>query len=456
MFCTACGTKNPADSHFCKQCGKKIEATTAVKIDETEYVRAMPEEEQVTALLENAYLHRSRGDLDGAIALCEEAIRLKPDNPSAHALIAQIAVQQGDKDRAIREYERVVAISPNSIADRIKLEELREGRSHHAVRGGQPSESSAFNPLMVVAACAGLLVLGAVMGDQFKRSQGKDEKTPLVQTAGTLPAQPQAGSGGANTSSQQPPTGNQPLQQPQGTGQALLPGMGQGNTNPTNTMQNTAQTGTPTASTDMGQPQPQIINAPPFYPPVVVNPPANNSRPLFTNFPRGTARRSGNGTIVPLPIGGGSIEPNPTRVPGTREHLEDKGQPYTVKIDVGNPTANSGNTNSSTVPAVNNANPASDEARTAIEVANNHILKNDFKSAIKSLKAALKNPGNKEGWIHQQIGYCYQQTGDKTSGRTHYEHALSAYENMSKQGVQKEIAEDGIRASRKGIKQCEQ
>lgn len=450
MFCTACGTKNPTDSHFCKQCGKKIEVATATKIDETEYVRAMPEEEQVTALLENAYLHRSRGDLEGAIALCEEAIRLKSDNPSAHALIAQIAVQQGDKERAIKEYERVVAISPTNIADRIKLEELREGKSRHAVRGGQASEASVFNPLVVVAACAGLLVLGAVMGDQFKRSQGKDEKTPLVQTTGTLSTQPQ-GNGVGNNSTQLPTGGNQNPQQAQGTGQALLPGMGQGNTNPI-TMQNGIQV----AGANMGQPQQQVINAPPFYPPVVVNPPSNNPRTVFSNFSRPTTRRGDTGTVTPLPIAGGSIQSNTPSVPGTREHLEDKGERYRVDIQVGNPGGNSGNTNPTPTPVVNNVNPVSDEARTALEVANNHILKNDFKSAIKSLKVALKNPGNKEGMIHQQIGYCYQQMGDKTSGRTHYEHALSAYENMSKQGVQKELAEDGIRASKQGIKQCNQ
>src|SRR3954468_21875645 len=85
MFCTDCGAKNVAESNFCRQCGHKLEKTSP-KISEEAFDRALPEEEQVSALLERAYRLRKAGDLAAAAALCEDALLLKPDSTSAHSL----------------------------------------------------------------------------------------------------------------------------------------------------------------------------------------------------------------------------------------------------------------------------------------------------------------------------------------------------------------------------------
>lgn len=438
MFCTACGTKNALDSHFCKQCGKNLERA-AQTVNEADYVRAMPEEEQVNALLENAYLHRSRGDLSGAITLTEEAVRLQPSNPTAHALLAQIALQKGDRERAIQEYERVVAISPSNVADRIKLEELRESKAPHIVRGGHPTEapspSSSFNPLVVVAACAVLLVVGAVMGDQLKRAQGKGSGNPTALTTGTPSTQPLNGAPQTALQSQNPPVNGSNL------GQAQLPSMNGGANYAT--------------GTQVGQPQPQVISAPPFYPPVVINPPSNNGGGNTGFYPR----TRGFNPMPPMQVTRGNMEQLPSSTPGVREHLPDeKPTPtepiYKINIDVGKQGAAS-NTNTGSTPVPTNQNPVSSEARIAVEAAKNHLFKNDYKSAIRAFQAALKSPGSQEGYVHQQIGYCYQKLGDKSSGRTHYEQAISSYEAQSRQGVQKELAEDGIRACKQGIKLCD-
>lgn len=445
MFCTACGTKNSPDSHFCKQCGKNIERV-ANPVNETDYVRAMPEEEQVSALLENAYLHRSRGDLTGAINLTEEAIRLQPSNATAHALLAQIALQKGDRARAIQEYERVVAISPNNVAERIKLEELRESKTPHVVRGGQPTEtpaSSSFNPIVVVFACAILLAVGAMMGDYLKRQQGKESHNPALNTTATQTTQPLAGT---NQVAQQPLNS---AQNPANPGAGQLPGVNNSTTTPNNTM----------GTTTVGQPQPQVISAPPFYPPVVINPPSNTGAGGGTGFVSRTNRGSF-GTMPPMQVGGGRVEPLPSNTPGVREHLETTPRAtepnYVVKIDVGKQGAGANtNTVSNPSPAPTNQTAVPSETRTAVEAAKNHLLKNDYKSAIRAFQSALKSPGTQEGYIHQQIGYCYQKLGDKASGRTHYEQAISSYEAQSRQGIQKELAEDGIRACKQGIKLCD-
>src|SRR5579871_1098194 len=127
MFCTACGTKNGSDSNYCKQCGQKLEKFVPSKISEEDFDRALPENERVTALLERAYRARKEDNRIEAIRLCEEALLLHPDSTTAHSLLGQLYEQGGEREQAIREYTRVLELNPGSIADRVKLDQLREG-----------------------------------------------------------------------------------------------------------------------------------------------------------------------------------------------------------------------------------------------------------------------------------------------------------------------------------------
>lgn len=434
MFCTACGVKNPADSNFCKQCGKPVER--AVKIAESDYIHAMPEDEQALALLESALQHRARGDFNGAIGLCEEALRLQPDNAAAHSLIAQTALQQGDKLRAIREYEMALALNPNNVADKIKLDELRSGKiGARRAPSAPPSEGAALNPLLVVAACAGLLAVGWVMSDQWRKTQGKGGSPALQQSAGLL---------------QNPAPASQPQQIANGG------------------VSNTAS-GTPQASPQsLGSPpaaQPQDdgmvrISAPPFYPPVVLN--ANAAAQTASTGGAGRVSRGGNGGLPPFNPQNAALEEIYSPKPGTRVHLDagaekepDKDPKYIVKIDMkaqpspGSVVVNPGS------PSATAPDPVAGDTRQAIEAANNYVQRNDFDGAIRALKAAQKNPGSQAGKIHQDLAYCYQQKGNKATAKTHYEQAIAEYEAQIKQGSQKELAESGIRVCRRGIKQCD-
>jgi Flp pilus assembly protein TadD len=106
-----------------------------------------------------------------------------------------------------------------------------------------------------------------------------------------------------------------------------------------------------------------------------------------------------------------------------------------------------------------NTNIASDptpaETRQALEAASNHTLRNDWDGAIRALKQAQKSPGSQSGKIHQDLAYCYQQKGNKATAKTYYEQAISEYEKQIAAGTQKELAESGIKACKRGIKACE-
>lgn len=145
MFCSSCGTRNGTDSNFCKQCGIRLDKSVPVKIDPDDFERALPDEEHVSALLERAYQRRKEGDIEGAISLCVEALHLPIESTSAHSLLGQLYEEQGNREAAIHEYERVLTLNPASIADRVKLDQLRSGDSPHTGRTTRVSLSNDHN-----------------------------------------------------------------------------------------------------------------------------------------------------------------------------------------------------------------------------------------------------------------------------------------------------------------------
>ena len=250
MFCTACGTKNSQESNFCKQCGQRIEKPTT-RFSEEEFNRSLPDNDQVGALMERAYALRLAGDFAGASALCEQALKLHPDSASAHSLLGQIYEQQGDTAKAIGEYETVLAHNPASIADRVKLDQLRDGDPKPAkvpqVVVTHPTPNSPPNIFAMIGVGAALILVGAIAANQMRPAA-----TTPTNDANRLMPQNALASGSSATS---PMASN-------GSSSPILSG------NATNSTPTT--TGTVMGST------PDLTYSP-FFPPIVVNPIATNA-----------------------------------------------------------------------------------------------------------------------------------------------------------------------------------
>src|SRR5262249_31640019 len=117
MFCTRCGTRNTIDANYCKQCGRKMEKPSPPPISDDEYALPGKPEEKVSELLVLAF-HRSEAhDLEGAIKVCSEALEVLPDSTSAHSLMGMLYEKQGERSKAIAEFEKVLELNPGSIAD---------------------------------------------------------------------------------------------------------------------------------------------------------------------------------------------------------------------------------------------------------------------------------------------------------------------------------------------------
>ncbi len=81
-------------------------------------------EQRAQRLLEEAFRLSEESRILAAIQACQQALTINPNSVSAHSLLATLYERQGDRDAAIREYEQVLTLSPESTVERRRLNEL--------------------------------------------------------------------------------------------------------------------------------------------------------------------------------------------------------------------------------------------------------------------------------------------------------------------------------------------
>ena len=98
--------------------------------------------DETTRMLAQANLHRMRGQWEEAAAVCTEAMRLSPNDATAHSLLGDIYSDQGKLDEAIRWYCMALDIQPTSRADRAKLTRLVENKRQALIAADQKDPHS--------------------------------------------------------------------------------------------------------------------------------------------------------------------------------------------------------------------------------------------------------------------------------------------------------------------------
>jgi Tfp pilus assembly protein PilF len=459
MFCTACGIRNADDSNFCKQCGHALDRPTAHKVSEDAFERALPEEEQVSALLERAYRLRKADSVPGAIALCEAALRLKPDSTSAHSLLGQLYETNGERDLAVREYERVLQLNPGSIADRVKLDALRGATGVTPRPGSQPrivltdsgGRRNGLQWVTLAISGAALMLFGGVLALQLRPAETPrtPAKNPSV-AALTQNAGPSFG----------PANARNPMQ----SENALTMKTPQKVTaNPTETRVANAY---PVAPFPYLYPQPQ--------PPQPVYIPANNA-PMRTHAsPAASLHPSAAKTRAAADRPAAEEGSGHILLPGDTEGVQDNGQDqYVIPVKASNDskrqnaapsdsTAKNEKPNegfvritASKLPGSAPAgNAAASEAQVRIAMGREYFAKEDYTKALSAFQKALPTAGDDTGMVYQQIARCFQYKGDKASATTNYQRAISEYNRLIETGRQVETAKSGIRICEQGIKIC--
>jgi Tfp pilus assembly protein PilF len=59
-----------------------------------------------------AKFYMSRGNLQGAYLRARDAVKVQPDDPDGHILLADVAEKMGKKDEAVGEYEAYLKLDP--------------------------------------------------------------------------------------------------------------------------------------------------------------------------------------------------------------------------------------------------------------------------------------------------------------------------------------------------------
>lgn len=112
----------------------------------------MEAQERVAQLMQEAVRLFDQNRLEEALLACEGILALAPRHTRALSLKGLIHEHRGQIAEAIRAYEQVLEIDPLSVAERARLDALRQGRKH---------TRPALRPIWVDAMPAILAFLGA-------------------------------------------------------------------------------------------------------------------------------------------------------------------------------------------------------------------------------------------------------------------------------------------------------
>src|SRR5688500_1161969 len=204
MYCTQCGTRNPDDANFCQKCGRQI-GRAIRPLDDADFSVLQQPEDRVGDLLATAFKRREQGDLEGAIRACATALQVRPESTSAHSLLGMLFEEQGEKEKAISQFERVLTLNPGSIADREKLEQLRDATTFitpRKITSSQKKRTTLFDsPAGAAAAAVAVFLLVLSIGgwaawsrEQRNRVEARTTARATApplngQTPGPMPAQ---------------------------------------------------------------------------------------------------------------------------------------------------------------------------------------------------------------------------------------------------------------------------
>lgn len=121
--CSKCFAEIAESSAFCSECGARL------KEDTVDSLYSEGSDREVYPEIAKANLLRMQGQYPEAEAVCIGILRRYPGNETAHALLGDIHLDQGQLDDAIHWYEMVSDMAPANVMYRAKLDQLRAYRA---------------------------------------------------------------------------------------------------------------------------------------------------------------------------------------------------------------------------------------------------------------------------------------------------------------------------------------
>jgi tetratricopeptide (TPR) repeat protein len=443
MTCTQCKSRNPIGNKFCRECGVALALPEgSLEAEEAARIEAERRQEQVASLLTDAFSKREKKAYAEALPLAEEAVQLMPDSTSAQAMLSTIYERLDRNEEAIATMERVVALNPDSAADRERLEQLRRG-IHVPPRTEAEEPKRSFAPYVPMVAAGSVAALVLLIGlSVLNRGQA----TRQASAAG---AEVTPGAVG-NAEAAEPAVSGTPQQKP------YLPSL-ESREDPFAPLTPFSARTTPAPPRMNALPRPTenaSVTAPSATPHQFI-PPAP------VTVPEGVGRSSGNGGLPALganenPAGGfgagGRIAVGPPQAPNSGaddagtvspppETSQNNGLPpgSYIKVKVEMPPS-SGSSRSAPVASSSSISMPIENPMTRAQRLQGA---GRYKEAVTAYREAL-SAGAAAGEAYQGIARSYERLGDSAAARTAYRDALRAYESQAGAGKNADAAQRGI------------
>ncbi len=482
MFCTECGTRNTADSKYCKECGAKVNdgyRTMMLSVDDMAAVDDTHDQERLKKLLDMAFWHNQSGNLDAAVLAGEAALAIHPNCTTAHSLLGTLYEKKGDDARAIEHFEDVVRLNPGSAADVAKLDQVRRGVRIKAV---EPPRVYQWLPPVLVGfnwekSKDALMALRPKSSSASQLSGRLPKLTPLmascvvgalVLAVGLMFLRPTltAKATGAQTTTRTPSVTAAPVAASAYGGASANPA-GQNNGLPAPVV---LRGGNGVA---VSPPPLTAVNPDPFGETL---PPNARTAPLFET-PRdarpervAALPRKGRGlapalpalSLRAVPLSGGSdsgLAPAPVSLPGMASVASAGAVPqHTVVVSNlgGPPTPQTASLNTYANPS-GPTNPLASHIKITINSspASENVAISDHDVTARS-SAQSANTDGQSGDAFQQSAISLQQQGDFRHARAAYQKAIRAYKAQIASGQDSDVAAQGLAASQTGLQICEQ
>jgi tetratricopeptide (TPR) repeat protein len=399
VSCKNCTAHNSLDSTFCKKCGATLPD------DEIQQAK-----EKLEAVVADGFKVFNSGRVDEAIQIAETAVRANPLSTSALSLKAMCHERFGQISEALECHERVLEIDPDSMIDKIKVNDLRNLLVARSSIAPVPDRKMAI--VGAVAAFVLVASIGVVIAKSGSRGSEK--------IAANIPASSVDSPKGSRFESPANPPG---AQTPNAKPSDSQPGTSPPQTNvQPNTANSSRDSSSPALATNRGGsdiPLPKLdarkeLPDPAGYEPIKIGiRPDQLTKSGGSSTTQGSARPPVTGPEKddpePSPSRGNEPPPTPKEAPGIME--------ITVVSGKGAPNHQGGD------PATkaNGVEALLRTARSQYQLGNYSAAATSFERALRS--GADPTSGN------QRLAQCYEKLGRNSEAIAAYNRAISSLES---------------------------
>lgn len=402
VSCKQCSTLNSLDSTFCKRCGAALAIEDIAEASE-----------KLTAMIADGNKLFADGRTEEAMMVAETAVANNPSSPAAISLKGMVHERKGQIAEALECFERVVELNPDSMLDKIKVNDLRNMLVMTKVEAPRPDRRA---PLIAAIAASVLVVAGGAIIAKAASKPPTDNgklvalnnqvQDPVLRTFGDI-QQPQTNTQtNTNTGQTNPQTNTQAPQ--------------------TNVQQPDNNTGDPGRSdlrlpryNNTGLPRPnEGIGG--VIPPVQVEVPQGLTGTINANTgqvqgPKNTTPPKGNENTVDAP---------PTDEPPVKQDPP-KNDPGIIMIERSKGQDNVGGGNAGS----NNANGR----EALVQAARSQMMSGNYNGAANTYERALRS-GAEASTTYQRLGQCYERMGRNSDAIAAYQRAAASLESSINSG----------------------